>query len=354
MPPDYFLKLTQAATFSSGLLLALATLLSAGCVSPRPTPETAPNPTATMVSAEILPSRSNPPNDSPTATTPPYDIPHGLLLAYKDHVGEFGGIRYEGGPRGTMHFYMTEGNFDPALIPEARERFDRSYRHIPDQEIVVHKAQYPWSQLEVWRSLLSGALFGNPSLGISSGGLSELDRLIFYHAIPKRGNRERIEAVIAASGVPRDAVRVDIGCDGIPDVHLIEKVSPGFQDTFAYSVEAQTQARYGETVDLKLVIRNRTSEPARIYGGTNSFGYVASNEKGENIWYWECGRVYTAELQSQMVSPDKPLEYTGHWEQIDIKGNPVPPGIYKITGTFGMDYPERLVTGPITLEILPP
>ena len=257
-----------------------------------------------------------------------------------------------------MHFYMTEGNFDPALIPEARERFDRFYRHIPDQEIVVHPARYPWSQLQEWQSLLSEALFSGPSLGISGGGLSELDRLIFYDAIPKRDNRERIEAVIAASGVPRDAVRVDIGCGAIPDDHLIEKVSPGFQDTFSYSVEAQTQAQaqaqYGETVDLKLVIRNRTSEPVHIYGGTNSFGFVAANQGGENVWYWECGRVYTMELQSQLVSPDKPLEFTGRWEQIDIKGNPVPPGIYIITGTFGMDYPERLVTGPITLEILPP
>lgn len=55
-----------------------------------------------------------------------------------------------------------------------------------------------------------------------------------------------------------------------------------------------------------------------------------------------------------MVSPDEPLVFTGHWEQIDIRGNPVSPGIYRITGTFGMDYPERLVTDPITMEVLPP
>ena len=340
MPRKSLPKLAQAATFSSGLLLALATLLPAGCVGPEPTPNATSGPAATHAPAE---------------TPPSYDEPHGLLLAYGDHVGEFGGIHYEGGdPRGTMHFYMTEGNFDPALIPDARERFDRFYRHIPGQKIVVHKARYPWSRLEEWQSRLSGVLFGDSSLGISGGGLSELDRLIFYGAIPKRGNRERIEAVAAASGVPRDAVRVDIGCDGIPDGHLTEEVSPGFRSIFAYSVEAQSQARYGETVNLKLIIRNRTSEPAHIYGGTNSFGFVVSNQEGESIWYWECGRVYTMELQSQWVSPDKPLEFTGHWEQIDIKGHPVPPGIYKITGTFRMDYPERLVTDPVTIEILPP
>ena len=350
----FLLKITQAATFSPGFLLALTVALSPGCTTLQPRPETTLNPTATM--APALPySQSRLPTHTPIGTTPPYDIPHGRLLAYQGHFGEFGGILYEGGDlRGTKHIYITEGNFDPALIPEARKRFDRIYRHRPNQKIVIHKAQYPWSQLKEWNRTVSEAHASDNTLGIYSGGVSQRDRLIFLDAMPKRGNRERIEAILATTDVPRDAVQVNIGCDGIPDGRLIEKVSSGFKDTFAYSVEAQAQARYGETVDLKLVIRNQTSEPAHIYGGTNSFGFVVSNEKGENLWYWECGKVYTMELQSQWVSPDKPLEFAGHWEQIDMKGYPISPGIYQIRGTFGMDYPERLVTDPITIEILPP
>ena len=253
-----------------------------------------------------------------------------------------------------MHIYITEGNFDPALIPEARERFDRIYRHRPNQKIVVHKAQYAWKQLEEWKSTITQARAGDNTLGIYSWGVSQRDRLIFLDAMPKRGNRERIEAILATTDVPRDAIQLNIGCDRIPAEFTVEKVSPSFKDTFAYSVEAQPQAQYGETVDLKLTIRNQTSEPAHIYGGTNSFGFLVSNKKGENVWYWECGQLHTMELQSRWVSPDKPLEFTGHWEQIDIKGHPVPPGIYKITGTLGMDHPERLVTHPSKIEILPP
>ena len=172
---ESLLKLTQATTLGLGLLLALTTALSTGCVTPQPTPETTPDPTAAMEPAEFLRSRSNLPTHTPATTTPPYDIPHGHLLAYGDHVGEFGGIHYEGGdPRGTMHFYMTEGNFDPALIPEARERFDRFYRHVPDQKIVVHKAQYPWSRLEEWEDTISKAKSGqqhprHPQLGSQPG-----------------------------------------------------------------------------------------------------------------------------------------------------------------------------------------
>ena len=121
MPRKYLLKLTQATTFSLGILLALTIALSTGCVTPQPPPETTPNPTATIAPAELLYSPSNLPTHTPIATTPPYDIPHGRLIAYQGHFGEFGGILYEGGMRGTMHIYITEGNFDPALIPEAKE-----------------------------------------------------------------------------------------------------------------------------------------------------------------------------------------------------------------------------------------
>lgn len=355
MPRKFLLKLTEATTFSLGLLLALTITLSPGCVTPQPTPETTPNPTVTIVPDELLYSPSNLPTHTPIATTPLYDIPHGRLLAYQGHFGEFGGILYEGGDlRGTMHIYITEGNFDPALIPEARERFDRIYRHRPNQKIVVHKAQYPWSRLEEWHHMVSEALAKDHTLGISSGGVSQLDRLIFLDAVPKRGNRERIEAILATTDVPRDAVQVNIGCDRIPAELTVEKVSPGFKDTFAYSVEAQAQPQYGETVDLKLIIRNQTSAPAHTYGGNNSFDFVITNESGQNIWHWKCGKISLLYLGSQWITPYKPLEFTGHWEQIDMKGYPVPPGIYQVRGTLGMDYPERLVTDPITIEILPP
>ena len=354
MPRKSLLKLTQATTFSLGILLALTIALSTGCVTPQPPPETTPNPTATIVPAELLHSPSNLPTHTPIATTPPYDIPHGRLLAYQGHFGEFGGILYEGGMRGTMHIYITEGNFDPALIPEARERFDRIYRHRPNQKIVIHKAQYPWSRLEEWETTITDATASDNTLGIVIWGISEQLRLINLRAIPMRGNRERIEAILAATDVPRDAIQLNIGGGRIPAELTVEKVSPSFKDTFAYWVEAQPRAQYGETVNLKLIIRNQTSEPALIYGGYNSLAFVISNESEENVWHWQPGHIIKDILLSQQVSPHKPLEFTGDWEQIDMKGYPAPPGIYHIRGALGMDYPERLVTDPVTMEILPP
>ena len=224
MPRESLLQLVRPTAFGLGLLLALSVALAAGCVAPQPTPEAAPNPNATMAAAELPDRATSLPTHTPAVATPPYDIPHGRLLAYQDHVGEFGGILYEGGDRrGTMHIYLTEGNFDPALIPEARERFDWLYGRRPVQKIVVHRAQYPWRRLQEWSRKVIEASARDNTLGITSGGLSERLRLITLNAAPRRGNRERIEAILASTDVPRDAVQVNIGCDRTPDELTAER-----------------------------------------------------------------------------------------------------------------------------------
>ena len=255
-----------------------------------------------------------------------------------------------------MHIYITEGNFDPALIPEARERFDRIYRHRPNQKIVIHKAQYPWSRLEEWETTITDATASDNTLGIVIWGISEQLRLINLRAIPMRGgNREQIEAILAATDVPRDAIQLNIGGGRIPAELTVEKVSPGFKDTFTYWVEAQPRAQYGETVNLKLIIRNQTSEPALIYGGYNSLAFVISNERrGKRLalatWpYNQRHSTLTAGIATQTtgihwrLGADRyerlssPTRHLSHQEE-----------------PWEWDYPERLVTDPVTIEILPP
>ena len=46
------------------------------------------------------------------------------------------------------------------------------------------------------------------------------------------------------------------------------------------------------------------------------------------------------------------MELTGEWEQVDNRGEPVPPGTYLVRGVWNMEQPEILVTPPHELEIL--
>ncbi len=329
-----------------GLVFTASFLLAVVCDASTPNPEVH---TAAVTKAPATPTLE--PTNTPSK--PPYDDPYGLrLLGGGDHIGEFGGFLNKGSEK---HVYITRGNFDPALHQGARDRFDEIYRRDPSQKIVIHEAKYTWGQLQEWKQTIGNVMHKHDRTGIYSWGISHRFRQVHLNASPMRGNRERIEAMLATTDVPRDTVRVNIGCgDYIPPDHTTENIPPGFSDIFAYSVEAPAQVQHGKTVDLKLIIQNLTPTPAHIYGGTNSVDFAITNKAGENLWYWQCGKVNQMDLRSQNVSPSEPLEFTGHWEQIDTKGYPVPPGVYLIKGVLDMEYPEKLVTAPISIEILPP
>ena len=286
----------------------------------------------------------------------PYDVPDSPLLADGNHFGELGGVRIhlEDRPNGTIHVYITKGNFDPALLPEARERFDRVYRRRPGQKVITYNAQFSWKQLEEWAPQVAKAGIDRKTLGITKWTLNEQTRLITVHAVAKRNNRQRIQDFIASTAVPRHAVSLEIGCDYISSMLTQEFLLEGFDQTLAYWVEAQPQAQYGETVDLKLTIDNRTSEMVPLYGPGDVSDFVISDENGKMVWQWNCSKMIRTPDYSREVSPDEPLQFTGRWEQIDMKGAPVPPGTYTLIGTLGLVFPERLVTGPVTIEVLPP
>ena len=147
----------------------------------------------------------------------PYDVPASPLLADGKHFGELGGVRvrHEDGPNGTIHVYITKGTFDPAPLPEARERFDRVYRRRPGQKVITYNAQFSWKQLEEWAPQVAKANIDYKPLGITNWELNEQTRLITLRAVAKRNNRQRIQDFIASTAVPRDAVSLEIGCDYI-------------------------------------------------------------------------------------------------------------------------------------------
>ena len=160
----------------------------------------------------------------------PYDVPDSPLLADGKHCGELGRVRVhlEDGPNGTIHVYITKGNFDPALLPEARERFDRVYRRRPGQKVITYNAQFSWKQLEEWAPQVAKAGIDRKTLGITKWTLNEQTRRITVHAVAKRNNRQRIQDFIASTAVPRDAVSLEIGCDYISSMLTQEFLVEGF------------------------------------------------------------------------------------------------------------------------------
>ena len=61
-----------------------------------------------------------------------------------------------------------------------------------------------------------------------------------------------------------------------------------------------------------------------------------------------------ASLNIETLEPREELEFIGGWEQIDNRGEPVPPGVYSVRAVLNLDPPEKLVTEAHELEVQMP
>jgi len=117
-------------------------------------------------------------------------------------------------------------------------------------------------------------------------------------------------------------------------------------------LEAPTGVRLGETVPLKLKVKNAGDRPAQLtLGGRPAYDFVVTGPEGTEVWRWSHGQFNQAILQLTTLKPAKELEFTGEWSQLDNDGNPVPPGSYRVRGILHMDPPQKLETDPKPLLI---
>ena len=207
------------------------------------------------------------------------------------------------------------------------------------------------AELNAWYRALGEA---GPVRGVSMSGLDERNHRIEIGLLPLRGVREEMEAAIARANVPREAVAIDVGCPDGALWRLDTGRNPGeeFLDAIDYSLEAVSKSPYGDTVSMKLKLRNTRHEPVQFsMGGRPAHDFVITTADGEEVWNWQCAKIILFPLDRKILEPGEELEFTGEWEQVDNRGKPVPPGTYLIRGVLKMEPPERLVTPPHKLRV---
>ena len=170
---------------------------------------------------------------------------------------------------------------------------------------------------------------------------------------PRRGGREEMEAAIATVDVPRGAIVIEVGCEGKWPRDFGEPPEEAFLQAVDYSLELVPQAPYGETVEMKLRLRNVGDGPVSFYlGGSPAYDFVVSTADGELVWHWMCAKITLLSLGPETLEPGEELEFVGEWEQIDNRGGPVPSGVYSVRAVLNLDPPEKLVTEARELEVL--
>ena len=208
------------------------------------------------------------------------------------------------------------------------------------------------AELKAWYRALGET---GPVRGVSMSGVDERNHRIEIRMLPLRGARDQMEAAIARANVPRKAVVINVGCP----TGFLWRLASGrdptdeFMDSIYYSLEAASETRYGDTLSLKLKLRNNGDETIQFHtGGRPPHDFMITTADGEEVWNWKCAKIILGPLDGRVLRPGEELEFTGEWEQVDNRGEPVPPGTYLIRGVLNMGSPERLATATHKLRVL--
>ncbi len=88
----------------------------------------------------------------------------------------------------------------------------------------------------------------------------------------------------------------------------------------------------GEPVTMSLTVA--ASESVTLHYRTSQrFEFTVADADGEPLWLWSADRAFLQVLGQEVVEPGLDLAYEAGWRQTDSEGNPVPPGVYTVTGT---------------------
>ncbi len=196
--------------------------------------------------------------------------------------------------------------------------------------------------------------------GLAWTNLNEARNRIEIGICPLRGVREEWEAALATLDAPREAFVIEVGCEGIHPwpLDLGEPPDEAFLRAVDYSLEVVSQAPYGETVRMKLTLRNVSDGTVNlVLGGRPHYDFEVSTPDGEQVWHWKCAKITNQPLDSKTLEPGEELEFVGEWEQVDNRGEPVPPGTYLMRGVLNVGRPNAgpagvLITTARALEVL--
>ena len=92
---------------------------------------------------------------------------------------------------------------------------------------------------------------------------------------------------------------------------------------------------------MKLTLRYVSDGTVRfVLGDRPPFDFVVSTADGEQVWNWKCAKIINQPLDGKTLEPGEGLEFVGEWEQVDNRGEPVPPGVYLVRGGLNLGLPN--------------
>ena len=284
----------------------------------------------------------------PTAREALRNILKDPMARIAERVPGFGGAFLDP-DQNIVYIYLQDASMQEEAERALTEEFGPEF--LAGREVQVLKGEYSMDHLDAWYRTLSGAISQVP--GIVYTDLDEGKNRIEIVMYPRRRGREEMEAAIATVDVPMGAILIEVGCEGKWPLDLGEPPEEAFLQAIEYSLEVVSQAPYGEPVQMKLALRNVSDGPVSFYlGGWPAYDFVVSTADEELVWHWMCAKFTLASLNIETLEPGEELEFISEWDQVDNRGEPVPPGVYLVGAVLNLDQSEKLVTETHKLEVL--
>ena len=340
----------RVATLGIRGLLVLLTVAAAAC-------DNGPQPTTTKPTRTLIPTTTHTPTATPTSTPTPVepaarkaleDIVKDPMARIAERVPGFGGA-FRDSRQNIVYIYLQDASMQEEAENILTEVFGPDF--LAGRQVQVLEGQYSIDHLDAWYKTMMDVIWQVP--GIAWTDLDERKNRIEIGMYPRRGAREEMEAAIATVDVPRGAIVIDVGCENIRPLDHGEPPDEAFLRAIHYSLDVVPQASYGETVRMKLTLRNVSDEQVSFsLGGRPPHAFVVTTPDGELVWHWKCAKITLSVLDGETLEPGEALELIGEWEQVDNREEPVPPGTYLVRGVLNLESPEKLVTPPHELEVL--
>ena len=267
-----------------------------------------------------------------------------------ERVPGFGGVFLDSS-QNIVYIYLQDDSMQEVAKAVLTDAFGPDL--LEEREVRVLEGKYSMVHLDAWYKPLMGTQHRIP--GITWTDLNEKTNRIEIGMRPLRGARAKMEAAIAASGVPREAVVINVGCVSsyLRSSGRAISADEAFMSAIDYSLEAVSRVPYGETVRMKLTLRNVGNERVQFFtGGRPPHDFVVTTVDGEEVWYWKCRQIGLQRLAIKSLEPGEELEFVGEWQQVDTWGEPVPAGTYLVRGVLNLEPHERLETAPHKLHVL--
>lgn len=86
----------------------------------------------------------------------------------------------------------------------------------------------------------------------------------------------------------------------------------------------------GEPVGITMRVTNTTSEPVILTAGGQQYDVIV-RQRGALVWQWSHDKAFAQVVRTLRLGPQETLTYQASWDQRDLQGRPVEPGVYEIS-----------------------